>query len=370
MPRVDDPNPHADSIPCRLHPVVLSERLVALGADLGCAAEGRRPFLVTERKLARLLRPLVAELEGIFPGLEVVTFAGGERNKTRAVKGRIEDALMAAGAGRDSLLVALGGGVVTDVVGFAAGTYMRGVPWVAVPTSLVGMVDAALGGKTGVDTPLGKNLVGLFHPPSLVAVPLDALGRLPLRQFRAGLAECLKHGLVLDEAHFHRVASIDPGTFRRQPAGLRALVMESATLKCAVVDRDPREATGHRNALNAGHTVGHALERLSGFRLVHGEAVAAGLCWEAASAAAEGRMERRDADAVRAAVERLGFPPLWRGAAPEAVMDAARWDKKNRSGAVAYVPPAGLGRMALPPPHTAELTGGVLAEGHRILEGA
>ena len=313
---------------------------------------------------------LAATIEGLrraLPGLATITIAGGERNKTRQAKSRLEDDLLSLGAGRDTVLIALGGGVVTDLAGFTAGTYLRGVPWVAMPTTLVGMVDAALGGKTGVNTPQGKNLVGLFHPPTGVVSLLETLATLPATHFRCGLAECLKHGLTMDAAHFEWVAGRDPRSLRRRADEIRTLVMASASLKCAVVEEDPRETTGRRNILNVGHTVGHALEKLSGFAMPHGEAVAAGLCWEAAAAVADGLLDRNDLPRVTSAVARLGFSQAWRATEPAAILEAARTDKKNRAGAVAYVPLGGIGRPALPPPHTAPLGLESLEAGLRLL---
>lgn len=329
----------------------------------------RRPVLVTERRLAKVLEGPLREMGTALGGAPVATFPGGERHKTRRTKERLEDDLLGLGAARDSVLVAVGGGVVTDVAGFAAATYMRGIPYVSVPTSLLGMVDAALGGKTAVDTPGGKNLVGAFHPPAGVVIALDLLDTLPNRQFQCGLAECLKHGLFMDRDHFEWLSGRPPRRLRADRDALRHLVESSVALKCAVVDEDPEELTGRRNILNAGHTVGHALERLSGYGLSHGEAVASGLLWEAAAAVAQGHLREGELPVVRSAVERLGFPPAWLGRSPEEVFAAAGADKKNRAGKVAYVPLGTVGAPAFGPPHTADLTLESLAEGLRVLGG-
>jgi 3-dehydroquinate synthase len=197
---------------------------------------------------------------------------------------------------------------------------------------------------------------------------LPALDSLPPKEFRAGLAECLKHGLSLDAAFLRWLRRRSPEALRRDPPSLLRLLFRSAALKCAVVDEDPKEETGRRNILNVGHTVGHALERLSGFSLGHGEAVASGLVWEAAAAAVQGHLGRGAAKQAGEDVLRLGFRPHWRRWSPREVLEAARADKKNRRGEVRYVPLGGLGKVALPPPHTSALDLATLAEALTLVE--
>ena len=355
--------------PCKLHPVCLSDTLAPSLERLVALVGSRRPVLVTERRLLEILRAPLGALSRALDDAPVASFPGGEHRKNRRTKERLEDDLMALGAARDSILVVVGGGVVTDVAGFASATFMRGIPYVSVPTTLLGMVDASLGGKTAVDTPRGKNLVGAFHPPAGVFVALDLLDTLPRRQFQCGLAECLKHGLFMDRGHFEWLAGRSPRELRKDKAALRHLVECSVALKCAVVDEDPAEVTGRRNILNAGHTVGHALERLSGYHLSHGEAVAAGLLWEAAASVVQGHLDGGELAVVWKAVEGLGFPPAWRERSPEEVFTAAGADKKNRAGQVAYVPLGTVGAPAFGPPHTTALTLESLAEGLRVLGG-
>ncbi len=322
----------------------------------------------TERDLAAPLAAFLATLNEVLPGAGRVLFAGGEGNKNRQTKARLEDALLRMRAGRDTVLVAVGGGVVTDLVGFAAGTYLRGIPYVNVPTSLVGMVDAALGGKTAVNTPRGKNLIGLIHPPAGVCIALEALRTLPGGEFRNGLGECLKHGAIADSSHFAWITGQDSCRLMTDEAALRALVETSVRVKMSVVEDDPAERSGRRHILNAGHTVAHALEILSGFRIGHGEAVAAGLCWESASAVAQGLMPRADCHRLVEGVRSVGFDDRRGVFAPEQVYEAAGWDKKNRGGTVNYVPLGAIGRPALPAPHTAELPLEALQEGLALLE--
>jgi len=349
------------------HPVTLDEGLPDLCA-LAPRGAPLRPVLVTQRGLDSLLAPAVDSLRDRFQGLEILTVPRGERHKTRAEKARLEDALLERGFDRDTLVLALGGGVLTDLAGFAAGTYLRGVPWVAIPSTLLAMVDASLGGKTGVNVPGGKNLVGLFHAPEGVFIGLSLLDTLPVREWRNGLAECLKHGLTSDGEYFDFVASTPLATFRRGGVPLRRLVETSVRLKGTVVAVDPLERTGARFLLNAGHTVGHALEALSGWKVTHGGAVASGLLCEAAAACAEGRLGRPELSRVRDALAFHRFEPHWDSYAPAQVLEAARGDKKNRSGSVRYVPLGAVGRPALPPPHTAELTLSALTGGLRLIQ--
>ena len=272
--------------------------------------------------------------------------SAGERFKTRDTWTRITDELLDAGCGRDTTVVALGGGVVGDLAGFVAATFMRGVPVVQCPTSLLAMIDASVGGKTGVDTRAGKNLVGAFHPPAAVLVDVETLNTLPAAHRRAGLAEAIKHGVVADEGYFARIEGLLPALLDGDAAATLELVARSVEIKAAVVRADPRE-TGLRRTLNFGHTLGHALEQASGYSLLHGEAVAAGMVLEARLAERIGVAERGTAREIERVVRAAGLPtgrPASLSAA--AVLEATRHDKKSRGGAVAYALPARVGAMA------------------------
>lgn len=204
----------------------------------------------------------------------------GESEKTRRRWATLTDALLEAGVGRDGGVVAVGGGVTGDLAGFVAATYMRGIPVVQVPTSLLAMIDASVGGKTAVDTRAGKNLVGAFHPPSLVLVDTEVLATLPATQRAQGLVEAVKHGVILDEGYGEMVSERAPAVMEGDAEASQAVVLRSVELKAGVVSQDEREA-GLREILNFGHTVAHALERASEYRILHGSAVAVGMIWEA-----------------------------------------------------------------------------------------
>ena len=270
----------------------------------------------------------------------------GETHKTRATWAALTDELLEAGCGRDTTVVALGGGVVGDVAGFVAATFMRGVPVVQCPTSLLAMIDASIGGKTGVDTDAGKNLVGAFHAPSAVLIDVETLRTLPDAHRRAGLAEAIKHGVVADAGYFARVESLLPAILDGDAAATLELVARSVEIKAGVARADEREA-GLRKTLNFGHTLGHAVEQASGYALLHGEAVAVGMVLEARLAERIGVADAGTAREIERVVRAAGLPHARpRELSADAVLEATRHDKKARGGAVAYALPARIGAMA------------------------
>lgn len=277
---------------------------------------------------------------------DTLTFPPGERSKTRDTWARLTDELLERGFGRDSGIVALGGGVAGDLAGFVAATYMRGVPCVQVPTSLLAMLDASVGGKTGVDTPRGKNLIGAFHPPVAVVADPGALATLPERDYRAGMAEAVKHGLIADREYFRWMERETEALLRRDPEVLEHLVRRSVEIKAEVVSGDERE-TGRRAVLNAGHTVAHALERASGYSLSHGEAVSLGLVAECELAVRLGLAAPAVPERVERLLQRLGLPTRLAAPADSAtLLEAMAADKKNRAARIRFALPATLGEMA------------------------
>ena len=270
-------------------------------------------------------------------------FPAGEARKTRAVKAALEDRLLADRLDRDTCIVALGGGVTTDLAGFVAATYLRGVPHVLIPTTLLAQIDAAVGGKTGVNTPAGKNLVGAFHFPAAVLVDPRFLATLPDVEWRAGLAEAVKHAVIADPTLFDRLEGRAAGL--RRPRALDTDTLRRCiAVKLAVVRDDPLE-TGRRRVLNLGHTVAHALEAASRHRIPHGLAVAVGLAVEADLAVARCGLPAADRDRIVGLLRRLGLPT-----AHPMPFDRLRpfleVDKKNRAGAVRFALPRRIGTMA------------------------
>ena len=312
----------------------------------------RRVALIADERVYDLLR--VGRLAGARWEGPILTFPAGEQSKTRGSWSRLTDELLRLGFGRDSGLIALGGGVAGDLAGFVAATYMRGVPCLQVPTSLLAMLDASVGGKTGVDTAEGKNLIGAFHPPVAVLADPLVLATLPEREYRAGLAEAVKHGLIADREYFGWIEAQVDALAARDPRALQHLVRRSVEIKAAVVSEDEREA-GRRAILNAGHTVAHALERATEFRLPHGEAVGLGLVAEAALATGMGLASPEAGARVAALLERLGLPTrIAESVAAERVLAAMGSDKKNRGRAIRFALPRGLGAMGPGPDWTTE----------------
>lgn len=271
----------------------------------------------------------------------------GESSKSRESAARLQDEAIAARVGRDGVVVAVGGGVVGDLAGFVAATLYRGLAWVQVPTTLLAMVDSSVGGKTGVDTAAGKNLVGAFHQPARVVADVATLSTLPDRQLRAGLAEVIKYGVILDEQLF---IDLEDGLLEsctaRVPEALAAVVERCVALKGEVVADDEREA-GRRQILNFGHTVGHALESLSGYRLLHGEAVAVGMVAEARLAERKSVAEPGLAERIGSLCERARLPVEPPSDTDvDAFVAGARRDKKVRAGVIRCALPRTIGAMA------------------------
>jgi 3-dehydroquinate synthase len=270
----------------------------------------------------------------------------GEQHKTRETWARLTDALLEQGFGRDSGIVALGGGVVGDVAGFVAATYQRGVPYVLVPTTLLAMLDASIGGKTGVDTPHGKNLIGAFHPPAAVVGDPATLRSLPEAEYRSGLSEAVKHGLIADAVYLAWIDANAAMLLARDLGALEQLIRRSVEIKASVVSTDERES-GPRSMLNAGHTVAHALEQVSGYGLLHGEAVALGLVAECAMGERARLLAPGTRDRIAAVLGKLGLParvPFRTNAVR--VRQAMARDKKNVAGEVRFAIPAGIGAVA------------------------
>ena len=317
--------------------VLCDDATAALLAHLRAHFSGHAVCAISDDNVAALhARPLAQAIAAAHPRSSLLTFAAGEPSKTRETWARLTDAMIDAHFGRDTVVVAVGGGVTADLAGFVAATYMRGVPIVHVPTSLVAMVDAAIGGKTAIDVPAGKNLVGAFHAPSAVLVDPRFLRTLPVAHVREGLVEALKHGAIVDESYFDWIASQARALAREggpsDAADARRLVERSIEIKTQVVAEDPREQ-GRRAILNFGHTVGHATEHVLGYALGHGVAVAHGMIAEARAGESLGVTAPGTAARIAQAVRALELPPVPALDAP-ALLEAAAADKKNRAGAI------------------------------------
>lgn len=269
-------------------------------------------------------------------GLDVVLFpfTPGEKEKSREKKSALEDLLFAKKFGRDSCFIALGGGVTTDLVGFLASTYCRGVPLVLAPTTLLGMVDAAIGGKTAVNTPLGKNLVGTFYPPDQILVDPSTLTSLPLAEWTGGLAEVIKYALISSPELFQILRSWK----RTDPSYLEMVIHECILIKGRVVEMDFEEKLGYRRILNFGHTIAHALELLEDYNLSHGEAVAMGMLVESFISVRMGLLSESSLADIEALIRSFPFAlKLTSKVTRETMKEALLLDKKNKEGSIRFV---------------------------------
>jgi len=306
--------------------------LARTGVELERLKVGRKVALVTDPGILALHGETVAaSLRAAGFEVTIVLLPEGERAKTLDVAASTWDRFLDAGLDRSSTVVAVGGGAVGDLAGFTAATYMRGVNFVQVPTTLLAQVDASIGGKTAIDHARGKNMIGAFHQPRLVLADTATLLTLPEREYRSGMAEVIKHGIVLDAAYFTEVEREAVALRAREPAVLSRIVAGSCRLKGSVVERDEQEAE-LRHVLNYGHTIGHAIEAITGYeRFAHGEAVSLGIA-ERLGLAKPGTRERQVA-----ALEAVGLPVRGAGEPPERVVEALSRDKKSKDGRVPFV---------------------------------
>jgi 3-dehydroquinate synthase len=311
--------------------LLASERAAEI---IAAVAPGKRVCLVTHPKLqAAYAAPLQEGLARHGFAVSTVTIPPGEHVKNLRTVAKLYTAFLAAGLDRKSLVIVVGGGVSGDLVGFAAATYLRGVRFVQAPTTLLAQVDASIGGKTGVDLPEGKNLVGAFHQPGAVLIDPHTLRTLPARELRSGLAEVVKYGIIYDETFFDSVIGDMPALLRRDEAALGRVIARSCEIKADVVALDETEQ-GLRAILNFGHTVGHALEAVTGYRRYrHGEAIAIGMVSAALIGEEMGVTPPAVTGALRAALTAarlpVAFPP---DIAIDAILEAARRDKKSEAG--------------------------------------
>jgi 3-dehydroquinate synthase len=325
---------------------------IHIGTGLLGRAELYAPFvrgsvaIVTNPVVAPLYLGLVRNALDKASVCEVVV-EDGEQAKGWGALDRIFDALLAARFGRDGLIIALGGGVIGDLAGFAAATYQRGVPFVQVPTTLLAQVDSSVGGKTAINHARGKNMIGAFHQPRAVIADIATLDSLPDRELRAGLAEVIKHGAALDAAFLDWLERNIDGLLARDRAALAYAVRRSCELKAAIVAEDERE-TGVRAVLNFGHTFGHAIETATGFgSWLHGEAVAAGMVMAARLSVRAGFLPAPDAARLETLIRRAGLPVRAPRLAPERWRELMAVDKKAAGARVRFVLLHGLGRAKL-----------------------
>ncbi len=348
----------------RSHRLVVGASLEKLGPVLARLVTGRRALVVSSAPILRAHgAPLLRGLKKAGFAVTPAPVPDGERHKQLAVVQTLYPRALSAGIDRRCPVVALGGGVVGDMAGFFAATYLRGVPVVQVPTTLLAMVDSAIGGKTGVDLPEGKNLVGAFWQPALVWMDTATLRTLPDRQWRTGVAEIIKYGLIADKALFALLEKTSLANLKKTPRLLIGIIARSAAIKAEVVSKDERETRGLREILNLGHTFGHAVETVTGYRdYTHGEAIAVGMCAAARLGAALGAFPAAGVDRVDAIFKRWGLPVRARRPLPRArILHAMAKDKKTLAGRFRFVVPVGWGNARVVSVVDPRVLGGVLS---------
>lgn len=337
-------------------PVELAERRYSVSVGHGLrhllpevleGFRGRRLVLVAGRRVFSLHgRAVERSLRALGP-VHVALLPDGERFKSRKTLDSLYDAFLEARLGRDGLVVALGGGVVGDLAGFAAATWMRGVDWVGLPTTLLSMVDSSIGGKVGINHAKAKNLIGAFHQPRAVVIDPAFLATLPVRELRSGAYEILKCAILGDRALFASLREAPPGLAGWGRVEVENAIATACRIKAEVVERDEREG-GLRRVLNLGHTIGHALEAATRYRrFTHGEAVGWGLVGAAWIARRRALLPEAAYDAIASAVDHVGPRPRVSDLKTAALVEALGRDKKARKGRVPFVLPTAIGRVAI-----------------------
>ena len=270
------------------------------------------------------------------PEFAILVIPAGEQSKSRATKEKLENALLTLKAGRDSVIIALGGGMIGDLAGFVAATYLRGIRFIQIPTSLLAQVDSSIGGKVAVDHPIGKNLIGAFYQPKKVFIDIATLKTLPDREFRNGMAEVIKYGSILDVKLFKYLEQNRSAILKKNQNILNKIIRRCCELKAYVVEKDEKE-TDLRRILNFGHTIGHAVESLSKYKLGHGECVAIGMAAEVNISVGLGLISKKEAQRLISLIKQYDLPAeLPSGMSVSMILNATLLDKKAKQGKVGY----------------------------------
>lgn len=289
----------------------------------------KKPIVITDEAIKRLYAP-----EGTFLGYDLISFGAGETFKTRKTKEEVENALIEKGCNQDYCIIALGGGVVNDLVGFVAATFYRGVPWIYIPTTFLSVVDACIGGKTGVNTAYGKNLIGTFYPPVHVLIDPRFLSTLSEKQWRNGMAEVIKHSLIASPSLFKELQKVH---YPIAKESLMPIIYKNLAIKTSIVKKDPLEQKKYRRILNFGHTIAHAIETLENFQIDHGEAVALGILAESYLSTQFG-LPYSEFDEIHSLIESFKFPLTLSQKYPLDMWDAVlSKDKKTKGGQPRFV---------------------------------
>jgi 3-dehydroquinate synthase len=351
----------AVGLPGREYPILIGHGLLRDATVLSEAVEARDVLVVTDPTVAPLYLERVQEsLAG--KRVEAIALPDGEVHKTLDTVARVFDAMVAARFNRDACIAALGGGVVGDMAGFAAACYQRGVDFVQLPTTLLAQVDASVGGKTGVNHPAAKNLIGAFHQPAAVIADTSTLATLPPREFRSGVAEVVKHALVADAQFLDWLEANLDALLEQRPDALAHAVRRSCEIKARIVAADEREH-GRRAELNFGHTLGHAIETATGYgEWLHGEAVAVGMVLAAELSRRHGWLAAADVDRLRDLLRRAHLPVAAPGIGATRALEAMGMDKKVLGGCMRLVLLRGLGTACIASDYDSEALAATLRE--------
>ncbi len=325
-----------------------------LAEDLSNKPVGDRYVVVSDSTVMKLYGNALTEtLRKAGLKVDRIAFPEGEASKSRKMKQYLEEHMLGMGLGRDCCVIACGGGVTGDLAGFTASTYLRGVPVVMYPTTLLAMVDSGIGGKTAIDVPEGKNMIGAFHQPRAVYIDVSTLESLPRRHILSGAAEVVKHAIIKDREFVKALEDRGELLLESDPAVQQEMIVESCRIKSEVVTADEKELD-YRRILNYGHTLGHAFEAVSGYSLHHGEAVSLGMAMEAALAESLEILPQKERERQNALLKKLGLPVnakvvlkalVGRVPRPQEILEYVRSDKKTRQGITEYVLPVRLGQM-------------------------
>lgn len=342
--------------------LIIGKKLFPEIADGLSKLKLKKVAIITDSNVKKLYGTLFLDIlkkKGI--DVIMVCFPAGEKNKIRSTKEKIEDLLISNNFSRDSLIIALGGGVVGDMAGFVASTFMRGIHYLQIPTTLLAMVDSSIGGKTGIDTPHGKNLIGTFYQPKRIFIDTTFLKTLPKEEMLNGIAEMIKHGIVSDskffvfmEEYIEKILSLDSDILIKS-------IKWSCMIKKIIVEEDEKESL-LRKSLNFGHTIGHAIEKTADYKLKHGEAVALGILAETRISQELGLINQIGAEKIYDLIKKAGFKSSIDKKHISSIMENTRYDKKNIGGRVKYVLPRKIGKVEIDIEVNEEIISKVLGE--------
>lgn len=329
----------------RSYPIYIASDFSGLGRAMGSARLGGKVMIITDSNVSKFYLDVCIDELGE-TGAEVCSyvFEAGEKSKTLNTVQEIYRQLIAMRFDRNSTIIALGGGVVGDITGFAAATFMRGINFVQIPTSLLAQADSSIGGKTGVDFEGSKNMVGAFYQPRFVYINVKTLSTLPVRELSSGLAEVIKHGLILNAEFYDYLNYNMDKIFRFDENTLQYVTKMNCSIKKSVVEQDERE-DGLRAILNFGHTIGHAVESVSEFSLLHGECVAIGISAAFRLAVKLGMVSKDMAEMVDDTLKAAGLPVRISGMDPDEIYSMMLHDKKARDGKLSFILPKGIGEV-------------------------